>query len=112
MTASGELDQRVRLYSRATGTNAKGERLKEWVFVTEVWAKAVPLRGREFFDAGMQQSEITTRFRIRYRDSITEDMRLTWKGEPFDIAAPPINVNGHGEWLDLMCKSGVRDGRN
>ncbi len=111
MTTAGELDQRVKLYQRATGTNAKGERLKEWVFVTEVWAKVVPLRGREFFAAGQEQSEITTRIRIRWRQGVTEDMRLTWFDEPYDIAAPPINVNGARIWWDLMCKHGTRDGR-
>lgn len=73
----------------------------------KVWAEVSPLRGREFFAAAQAQSEITTRFRIRYRTGIDETMRITWRGVFYDIKAPPIEVMGGREWIDLMAKAGV-----
>jgi SPP1 family predicted phage head-tail adaptor len=77
----------------------------------KVWAQAMPLRGREFFQAAQVQGEITTRFRIRYRPGLDETMRVVWNGGYYEIKAPPIDVDGGGEWIDLMTKAGPQDAR-
>jgi len=109
-----QLDQRITLQSRVDAENSRGENAYTFAnlaTVPEMWANARPLRGREFFAAAQVQSELTAVFTIRYRSDVTETMRVLWNGVPYDIASPPINVNGANEWLELMCVSGVRDGR-
>lgn len=113
MTGAGELNQRIRLERPIKVENSRGELVKvNWELVITVWAKAMPLRGREFFAASAEQAEITTKFRIRYRTGIQPTWRVVWKGEPYDIASPPIEVGGGREWIELMCTNGVKDGRN
>lgn len=116
MTASGELVHRIRIDERVKVDNTRGEVTYTWVPWAGVpngklWAKAMPLRGREFFAAAQAQSEITTRFRIRWRTGIVPSMRIFWQGQYYEIKGFPIDVNGDREWLDLMCKAGPQDGR-
>lgn len=116
MTSAGDLIHRIRLEQRAPTQNELREQSKTWVPIVTLRARAYPLRGREFHEAAMQQSEITYRFRIRYRAGITSKMRIVWLDvggdTPYDIAAEPMPVAGKKVWMDLMCKSGIRDGRD
>jgi SPP1 family predicted phage head-tail adaptor len=110
----GQLDCRIRLQRRVKNEDKLGT--NDYTFADVdvrpiVWAAVQPLRGREFFAASEMQSEITTRFTILYRKDIDSTMRVIWGGVPYDIAAPPIDVGGKRVWLELMCKSGVGDGR-
>lgn len=116
MTTAGDLNQRIRIDMRVKSTDTRGAVIYTWAPWTgttdgKVWAEANPLRGRDFFQAAQVQSEITTRFRIRYRLGIDETMRVVWKGKFYEIKAPPIEVDGGHEWIDLMCKSGPQDSR-
>lgn len=111
MTSIGDLKHRVRIEQRVKSRNTLGEVTYVWSLLLTVWAQSSPLRGRDFFAAAQLQSEITTRFRIRYRTGIDETMRLVWRGVNYDIKGPPIEVNGEREWIDLMCRAGVVDGR-
>lgn len=112
MTTAGDLTQRILIEQRVKTDNSRGEVTYSWIPFSgtsngKVYAQVNTLRGREFFAAAQTQSEITTRFRIRYRTGIDETMRITWKGVLYDIKAPPIEVNGGREWIDLMAKAGV-----
>lgn len=115
MTSAGDLLHRLRLEQRDPTQNSLREQSKSWVEVVTLWGRAYPLRGREFFDAAQQQSEITMRFRLRHRGGITTKMRVVWLleggGAPYDIQSV-LPVDGRREWLDLMCKNGIRDGRD
>lgn len=104
-----ELTHRVTLQSRSVTQDALGQEAASWADVVTVWAQAQPLRGREFFAAGQTQSEVTTRFLIRWRSDVVPTMRVIWRGEPYDIDAA-IDVDGARQVLELMCRAGVRDG--
>lgn len=108
---AAELDQRVTLEQRVTSVDALGQAVETWDAVAAVWAAAEPLMGREFFAAGQEQSSASVRFRIRYRDDVTADMRVVWRGLQHALVAPPIDVQGARQVLELMCATGVRDGR-
>lgn len=108
---AGPLDQRITIQSRVTARNAMGENAHGWEELDTVWARAEPLRGREWFAAGQMQATADVRFTIRYRTDVDATMRVLWKGLPHDIVSPPIDVGGTGESLELMCIQGVRDGR-
>lgn len=112
---AGELDQLVTVQQRATASgttqNALGENISPWADLdVPLWAKAVPIRGREFFSQGQQQQTIDVMFVLRYRADITASMRVLWGGVPHAIAAPPINVDGRRVWLELMTVQGANDG--
>lgn len=105
------LNQQITIQQRAAGVDARGQASETWAALyTGIWASAEPLRGREFFQAGQTQSEVTTRFRIRYRADVVETMRVVWNGTPYDIVAV-IDTEGAKHMQELMCVSGVRDAR-
>lgn len=108
---AGELNQRIRIEQRVKGGNTRGETVWTWGPLVTIWAKVTPLRGREFFAASQMQEEATTKFRIRYRTGLDATMRVIWKGEPYDIKAPPMEVDGQRTWVELLCKKGVGDAR-
>lgn len=57
--------------------------------VKSVWAMIKTLRGTEYQQANTTKAETTSRFVIRYSagKGITSDMRLVYKGRPFEIDA-------------------------
>lgn len=108
---AGLLTQRVTLQSRAAGADVLGQPSGAWATVAEVWARARPLRSRELFAAGQVQNITDVEFTIRWRSDIRSTWRVLWRGVPHDITGEPIDVDGQGVWLELLCASGVRDGR-
>ncbi|MES2959799.1 MAG: phage head closure protein [Pseudomonadota bacterium] len=108
---AGQLDQRITIQQSTPTKNDRGEAIPAWSTLATVWAKAEPLRGREFFAAAQMQESVDVKFTIRYRDDITAQMRVLWRGQPHDIVSPPIDVRGQRESLELMCVQGIRDGR-
>ena len=107
---AGDLDQRITVQTRAAGVDAHGQASTDWSTAFECWAKAEPLRGREFFAAGQAQSQVDVRFKIRRRTGVVPTMRVLWRGVPHDIVSV-IEPNGAKEALELMCMTGGRDGR-
>ena len=110
MLSGGRLDQRVTLQEPSTAVDALGQRVESWVDVATLWARAQPLRGREFFAAGQMQSEASVKFTIRWRAGVTGAMRVLWRGVPHALVAEPMDVDGRREALELMCSAGIRDG--
>ena len=82
---SGKLDQRITLQSKAVARDAMGGEIITWTDQATVWAAADVLQGREYFNAEKQQSEITIRFRIRFRSDVTSAWRVAWRAKFYDI---------------------------
>lgn len=109
---AGDLRERITLQSPPTGRDSLGQRSGAWVDESTVWAAAWPLSSRELLAAGQIQSEVTVRFRIRYRSGVLPSWRVLWRGVPHAIVGDPIDVQGRKVALDLMCTAGIRDGAN
>jgi SPP1 family predicted phage head-tail adaptor len=109
----GVLNQKVQLQARAAGVSAElGEPTGAWQNQgAPIWAEATPLRGREFFASGQMQATVDVRFRILYRAEVLSTWRVVWKGDPYAIVGHPIDVDGQGQWMELMCVKGTRDGQ-
>lgn len=105
------LNHRITLQRRVAGTDTLGQPSTEWEDVATVWANVEPLRGREFFAAGQMQAAADARISIRYRSDVSATWRAEWKGTHYAFVAPPANVRGESEFLEIMCQSGVGDGR-
>lgn len=111
---AGRLRHRVNIEQPVETQNEIGEPITTWqVFAENVPAAIEPLSGREFYAAQQEQSDVTTRIRIRWRRGVTELMRLvhvtdaTTSPEEVDVydieAALPDQRTGRRE-LQLMCK--------
>ena len=111
MLAAGDLTERITLQQRGTLTqNSVGENTAAWVDVVTVYAKAEPIRGREYFAAAQMQATTDVRFTIRWRAGVLQTMRVLWRGEPHDIVDVIVPV-GKRESIELMTLKGTRDGR-
>jgi SPP1 family predicted phage head-tail adaptor len=83
---AGRLNERVTVQSKDAVRDEYAAEVTTWNDVATVWMSVEPLSGREFLVARQAQSEITTRFRCRYRPGITTTTtRLVWRGQPFAI---------------------------
>lgn len=105
---AGDLNRRITI-QRRVANEVKGENKYTFADFATVHANMRPLRGREFFAAAQYQAELTTKFTIRYRTDVDETMRISYRGEFFDIGAPPIDVGGQHVWLELLAKAGTGD---
>ena len=108
MIPAGQRDQRITIQSSAATNDDHGQPVLAWTDVVTVWAKAAPIRGREFFAAEAAHSEATVKFSILYRSGVTSSMRVLWRSVPYVLVADPIDVDGGQHTLELMCSSGPR----
>lgn len=110
MMNAGTMDQRVTLQQRTQTQNALGEDVGTWTDVATVWAKVEPLRGREYFASSQMQSAVEVKISIRHRADVETTWRVVWRGQPHEIVSV-IDPRAGGEYLELMCTAGIRDGR-
>lgn len=111
MQGAGKRNQRITIERKTVTRNAIGEEVDTWATFDTVWAEAHPTRGREFFAAGQMQARADVMFRILYRSDLTEEDRVVWRSENYEIVAPPVDVAGAREVTELYCVHGIRDGR-
>lgn len=111
LITANDLTEQIVLQVRAAGLDAHGQESTTWADLATVWAKAEPLRGRDFFAAAQTQLSVSVRFVVMYRSDLVGTMRVLWRGKPYDIQGDPIDVDGRRHSMELMCQSGVRDGR-
>lgn len=101
----GELRLRVTIQRQTvTGKDTLNNDIVKWTDVATVWAQVIDLSGREFFASQQANAEITTRVRIRFRTGITASMRVVYGSRTLELVSPPIDPDGHGRELYLMCK--------
>ncbi|ALC80445.1 phage head closure protein [Bacillus gobiensis] len=79
----------------------------QWADVMKAWAMAKTVSGREYHEASATQNERTTRFIIRYRNGLSEDMRVKYQDRIFEIEAilPDDEVR---KTLTVVCKEAVQ----
>ena len=86
MTRIGKMDRLITIETFTEAQDNFGEPIKTWTTLATVWAEVVPTRGTERFVAAQTHAERTTTFRIRYRDDVTEEMRIVWESAEYDIS--------------------------
>ena len=111
MISAAEFNQRITLQSKSVTRNAIGEEVVTWADSFTVWAKVMPLRGNAFYSANQQQHVIDARFLIRQRTGLVENMRLQWRGEPYDITSLIPGTAQYQGTIEITAIHGVRDGR-
>lgn len=103
---SGPLRHRIRIQNKTVTQNEYGEEEATWNTFVRAWASVEPLLGRQYLEARAQAQSVSHKVRMRYRDGVTPEMRVLFKGRVFDIESV-LNVQERGEELVLMCREMV-----
>lgn len=121
---AGRLRHRIKIQEPIESQNDIGETITTWQdFAENVPAAVEPLTGREYYAAQQEQSDVSTRIRIRWRKGVSELMRVVHthivdrdtsppetQTDIYDIeAALPDQRTGRRE-LMLMCKKRGAEG--
>ena len=103
----GALRHRVAIERRVEELDGLGTPIDEWDQVATVWAAIEDRRSREFDEASQATvNEITTNVRIRYREDLVPEMRVTetcHQGRVFNITGIR-DMRGRSRELVLECE--------
>lgn len=103
----GKMRHIISIEQKAKATDIYGGEIDSWTTFAAVWASIEPLMGREVIAAQAAQSEISVRFRTRYLAGVNSTMRIVYKGQNYEIKAPPINVNNEDRELIILTSAGT-----
>lgn len=106
---NGKLRHKMTLQEPVTTQDTTtGEMVTVWTDVAKVWASLEPLSVNSFVAAGAEQSEVTARVTIRYREGVTSKMRLVYRSMYYDIKGVLADPKSGLEYLTLPVGEGVR----
>ncbi len=96
----------VTFQRQVTTQDTTGQRNDTWTNIDTVRAAIDPISGREFTQQSGEHSDITTRIRVRYRDSLSalkQSDRAVHGSVEYNIQSI-INVQERNRELVLMCE--------
>ena len=102
---AGQLRHRITIQSYTT-TNTQGEISKTWSTHAKVWANIEPLTGREFFESGIEESEVSGKITMRYKSGVKPQMRVLYDSVYYDIVSV-IHTGLREREMVLMVKENV-----
>ena len=99
----GEMRERITLEMLVRIADEAGGATRSWTPVATVWARATPLSSG--VDGGAERQRLRRRyeFRLRYRDDVDHETRVTFKGRAFDIVSLQT-VAERNRLLVLTCE--------
>ena len=101
--------ERVTISSDAGVADTGGGRTVVWSTVCTVWAKVIPINGREIQIGPGQQAEVSTLIVVRYStatSAITAGMKATIRSVDYNIRSV-IDPDLRRTWLELLCDRGA-----
>ena len=102
MLQAGELNRRITIERPLHSILEGGDVAETTETICTVWAKKEDLSGSERFRAMQIQSDIATRFTIRWRGDLYPQMQIVIGLEVYQIEAV-LDPDGRREQLQLMC---------
>ena len=102
---SGKIHRRITLKRYESTTDSVGGITESFVTVATIWAEKLDIRGRDFFAANQVNSDITTKFRIRYRPDVNPSWRIVYEGKDYDLTS--VAEIGRREGLEIMAVARV-----
>lgn len=78
-------NKRITFQKKVKLQDGEGSWVTDWVDHETVWARIKHLRGKEIIEAGAGAVKITSRIYIRYREGITDSMRIKFGDRYFNI---------------------------
>lgn len=110
---AGELSKKITLLKPYNFLDKSGAPTTAWYPICDVMAIIEPVSGREYWMASQSNREATVRFVIRYREGITDNMRIRYKAKDrckiYEMTSVPINPNEENKYLQLMCNEVEND---
>lgn len=100
---AGELRHQVHLMEPTHTNDGYGGITTAWGTATVCWGAMLPLKGREWIESGMENSEVIGKCRLRYISGVTPDMRLVYNSRTYEIVSVIDPYERHRE-LELMLK--------
>lgn len=108
---AGKLRHKVTIQAPGlTQDPVTGEMVAGWADFASVWASVEPLSARDFIAAQANQSEITARIVIRYREGILPTMRILHRSKVYAIQGVLPDAKSGLEYLTIPVSEGVKDG--
>lgn len=111
MLNSGKLRHRVILQKPVSVQDQQtGEQVQTWEDVSSLWSSIEPLSAREFVVSQAEDSKVTTRITIRYRNDINAAMRFyhAAKDAYYNIEGILSDKDSGLEYITCPCSEGVR----
>ena len=105
MTGAGDLDRRITVQRSVLVDNGYEEK-PQWADLTTLWASHTAVSDGEKWAAGAVRTQITARFRVRYRPDITTKDRVSYDGRAYDIVA--VKEIGRRQFTEIT--GGLADG--
>ena len=98
--SAGEFDRKLTLQRKTTADDGYSTVATDWEDIATVWAKLIPMSGKEMLAAAENAAFANVRFKIR-RDSLWSDLnasdRLLFETKPHDIVS--VRQEGRGFYL-------------
>lgn len=100
---AGQLNRKITIQALDTGVDAIGQPVNSWTTFAETWANIRFLNGVESVKADAEVSVSKASIRIRYRQDVTNAMRVVGNGITYQIKAvfPDEAKRDH---VDLVCE--------
>ena len=98
----GRKNRKIVIQAR-TVTNTLGDVANSWTTFASVWAEERPLRMTERQNSAALHSVETSNFRIYYRDDLTPEMQVVYRGKEWKITG--LAVVGDREELDITAEA-------
>lgn len=94
----------VALQSATETRSATGQVVNTWATYATVGARVVDLRGASYYAAEQTANEIVAEIYIWYRTDVQPKHRVVMRGQTYEIAAPPANLNMKNRELLLRLR--------
>lgn len=114
----GKYRHRIEIQQKATSRHPdSGADVVTWSTVAldsntlldSVPAEVLTGPGREFRESNAPQSEISARINFRWFPGLTQQMRIIWNGQVFNIEGIEMDATNRHEYR-TQCSTGVNDG--
>jgi SPP1 family predicted phage head-tail adaptor len=98
----GELRHQIQIIKTSTETDSDGYKVPNESVFHKCYAKVTNTSGAEIIKSGAEFTDVKTRFLIRYKAGINEDMYILFKDKKYDISY--INNYGYSnEYLEIYA---------
>lgn len=103
---AGQLRHRLSLQSPTITNTSTGTITEAWGTVATIWGSVEPLRGREFYDSALINSDVTARIVIRYTSDIEPNYRIVYDNRTFLIESI-VDIDERRKEMNLMVTEEV-----
>lgn len=105
MTGAGDLRERVTIERPLRTADGAGGADVTWETLASVWAEVATLGGSELTLGERTEARAAHRVTIRFRDDVTAEMRLVWRGKALDIRG--LRPDAKRQWLTIDAEGGA-----